>query len=340
MPKPKFKFSHLLVLVLLLFSACQAWEDRQTVATVNGEAIKKKPYRLIYQARYRGLIQAHSQNPSGMEQKLAQEVIGQMVEDVLYFQEAQKRNLVPSPEEVGKSTGHMQEGKTPAPALVKALAEKGITMEELAEEMRRRGAINALQRELTKDVATTEKEAQEYYRKNKQLFYIPPQFQIALLYAQNPEQARGYGEQLKAGKVRFEDLVLKNPPHISQMMGAQPAWVFAEDFSSEMGDVIMQTKAGQISGPARWMEGYYLVKIYAKKDQRLQNFSAVKNKIIRNLNKEKQAALLARWLAEQKQKAKIEIKKSRLAVKVELKIPPPAMPTAGSPPPPAGGDKR
>lgn len=339
MQRNKTRLSVAFVIILFLLSACQAWEDRQTVAQVNGEAIKKKPYRLIYQARYQGLVQAHARMPAGIEQKLAQEIIEEMVNDALFYQEAKKRNLVPSKEEVNKSMGHIKEGTAPDPAFVKALQEKGITMEEVREEMQRRMSISALRRELTKHIATTEKEAQEFYRQNKSLFVIPAQYQIQLLYARDPAEAENYLQQLRSGKGRFEDLARNNPPQLAQMLGVGPTWVFAEGFPPEMSKVLTQTQVGKVSTPVKGMEGFYIIKVYAKKDRRPESFQEAKDKIIRNLNQEKAQTALAHWLAEQKKKSKIEIKESRLAVKPEPPAPAKAqMPPAPSPPK-AGGKK-
>lgn len=339
MPENKFKRTVFIMLILILTVGCQAWEDRQTVAKVNGEAIKKKPYRLIYQARYQGLLQAHPQKPAGMEPKLAKEIIEEMINDVLFFQEAKKRNLVPPMEEVNKSMGHVKEGGAPGPAFLKAIAEKGITMEEIREEMQRRLAIGALRRELTKNIETTEKEAQEFYRQNKSLFVIPPQFQVRLFYAPDAAQAQAYLDQIRSGKGRFEDLVKKNPPQLAQMLGVEPTWIFAEGFSPEMGKVMMDTKVGGVGGPVKGMEGFYLIKVYAKKTRRPESFKEAKDKIIRNLNQEKAQAALNGWLAEQKKKAAIEVRESRLSVKVEPPTSAKTMMPPRTPQPKASGSK-
>lgn len=339
MPKNKSKGLLFLMLLLFLFSACQAWEDRQTVARVNGEAIKKKPYRLIFQSRYQGMLQSHADLPPGMEQKLAQRILDEMINDALYFQEAKKRNLVLPMEEVTKSIGHMAAGKPDSSAFQKALKEKGITMGELKTEMQRRLAINALQGELTKEVTTTVKEAQEFYKKNRQLFYIPAEYRIGLLYAADVAGAESHQREMRTGKVKFEDLIAQNPPPRHQMAANQPIWVSAENFPGPMAQAIKETRVGKISPPVKGMEGYYLVKVYARKERRPQSFNQVKNDIIRDLNMGKRETILVNWLAEQKKKSVIEINQNRLKVKIESPAPAQGGKTSEPYLPKAGGGK-
>lgn len=344
---PHRKRWYLWGIIILLLCSCQAWEDRQTVASVNDEVIKKRPYRLIYQARYQQLLSAHFQKIEGIEQKLGKAIVEEMINDLLFLQEARKRDLVPSLDMVKKSMGHMKDGGSIDPMFEKAMKEKGMSLEEIQQEMQTRMAVGALRQQLIKDIQTTEKEAQEFYQKNKAIFVEPAQSQIRLLFALDDARAQNYQELIRLKRNSFEELTKNNPPQLASMLRDKPEWVDAEAYWPEMKKTLLETKVGTVGGPvkAQGMEGFYLVKVYAKKAPRTRSFIEVRDELIVNLNRDKVQAALNAWLAEQRQKAKIEINESRLAVKVDTKpsappkaaMPPKAAPQSKGMMPPAGG---
>lgn len=134
------------------------------VAEVNEGKIGKEEFILAYEGRFQQAVQ-QSQGQPVDQAKLRTEVAENMVSTELLTQEADKRDLKATDKEVNQAleAAAEQNGMSSTAEFLAALAEQGMTKEQVVADLKRQVKINHLVDDEAGTIKVTEKELKDLY---------------------------------------------------------------------------------------------------------------------------------------------------------------------------------
>ncbi|MBI3314600.1 MAG: peptidyl-prolyl cis-trans isomerase [Candidatus Omnitrophica bacterium] len=198
--------------------------------------------------------------------------------------------------------------------LVKDAENSGLAREsditEAVEDFRRTLLVQKLASQLTKDIVADEKEAQEYYDQNKDLFVDPVQYTVREIVVADEVTAKNILVQLLQGADFSETAKAQSKAKTASGGGALPA--FAKAPFEAMQSAITNLDTGGVSAVFKGPEGFYIVKVDGKKGGAMKPFAGVKQDLISGLTLRKQQEAILDHLNQLAEKTKIEINKELL----------------------------
>ncbi len=198
--------------------------------------------------------------------------------------------------------------------LVKDAESSGLAREsditEAVEDFRRTLLVQKLANQLTKDIIVGEKEAQEYYDQNKDLFVEPVQYTVREIVVADEATAKSILVQVLQGADFAETAKAQSKGKTAADGGALPA--FAKAPFEAMQSAIVNLDAGGVSAVFKGPEGFYIVKVDSKKGGAMKPFAGVKQDLISGLTLRKQQKAILDHINQLAEKTKIEINKDLL----------------------------
>ena len=161
-----------LVALGLVLNGCSSTgteaKDNMVAATVNGRNIMLAEVE-------RGVSQQTNGNPSSLNQlQMAQArltVLDSLIKREVMFQRAEKEKVLPTEAQIdGAIATQKQNSGMTAEDFEKSLKAQNLSMETLREEARKDLAISALQDKYNGKIDISDREVEEYYNSNKQVF--------------------------------------------------------------------------------------------------------------------------------------------------------------------------
>ncbi len=182
--------------------------------------------------------------------------------------------------------------------LVKDAEEAGIGAQkeiaEAVEDFRRTLLVQELANRLTKNVAATEKEAQVYFDKNKQMFVDPIQWKVSEIVVEDETAAKNILVQVLQGG-SFADIAKAQYKGKSAAAGGalKPFDNGKAPFAA-MQSAISSLDAGGTSPVFKGPQGYYIVHVDDKRGGAAKAFKDIKDDLIAGLTlRKQQEAILA-----------------------------------------------
>jgi peptidyl-prolyl cis-trans isomerase SurA len=280
-------------LVALLVSACNRSGSGATggggesgvAATVNGKNIMLSEVDKLLSQQAQG--QQANLTPMQLAQARMQVLTGLVQKEVL-LQRAEKEKLVPSDEEINrfindlKATSNMTEEQ-----FQKRLKEQDQTMETLREEARKSVAIQKLQDKTFGTIQITDKEVEDYYNNNKQLFVNARGVQLAMIAVDPidngaPDDAKSEADaklkidniysQLKTG-ADFADVARARSEDQSNAKGGDIGFATEADLKQNnfppqlVADFFNTMQVGSFTSPIQFNGRWYVFKLQRKQLQ-------------------------------------------------------------------------
>ena len=170
----------LIALAAVVFTACNreasssggsgnnAGKDTAVAAAVNGKNIMSSEIENVLNQQARG--QQAQMSPLELSQARLQ-ILDSLIQKEVLFQRAEKEKLLPTEEEVTQFINDLkqQRGLTEE-QFQKGLKDSNQSVESLREEARKQIAIQKLQDKYNTKITISDKEVEDYYNNNKQLF--------------------------------------------------------------------------------------------------------------------------------------------------------------------------
>jgi len=198
--------------------------------------------------------------------------------------------------------------------LVKDAESSGLAREsditEAVEDFRRTLLVQKLANQLTRGIVVDEKEAQEYYNQNKDLFVEPVQYTAREIVVGDETTAKNILVQVLQGADFAETAKTQSKGKTASDGGALPA--FAKAPFEAMQSAIANLDAGGVSAVFKGSEGFYIVKVDSKKGGAMKPFAGVKQDLISGLTLRKQQKAILDHINQLAEKTKIEINKELL----------------------------
>ncbi|HLD87762.1 MAG TPA: peptidyl-prolyl cis-trans isomerase [Candidatus Omnitrophota bacterium] len=198
--------------------------------------------------------------------------------------------------------------------LVKDAENSGLAREsditEAVEDFRRTLLVQKLANQLTKDIVADEKEAQEYYDQNKDLFVESMQYTVREIVVSDETAAKNILVQLLQGADFSETAKAQSKAKTASGGGALPAFTKAP--FEVMQSAITNLDAGGVSSVFKGPEGFYIVKVDSKKGGAMKPFAEVKQDLIAGLTLRKQQKAILDHINQLAEKTKVEINQELL----------------------------
>jgi foldase protein PrsA len=278
-------------------------------AIVNGNSIKT----IEVDRRVEQLV---SNNPEIMAtknkdeelRKLREDALEQLIGMELTLEEAKKQGISISDSEYDAQLKDLMKknGIKDEAALEKVLKGKKVTYQDFKKDFIERATIKKLAEKLTKDVKVSDKEAEDYYKKNKQQFNISDSVEVQHILVQKIEDANKVIKELKAG-ADFGALAKKysiDPG--SKDNGGKYPMTPVSNYVTEFGQASLDLAPGKFTEkPVKTDYGYHIIKLLAKEKGHQKTFKDVKEEIKKNLIEQKKNDFLNNWLKKARDNSKV-----------------------------------
>lgn len=301
-------FLALLGFALLAPTASAVVIDR-VVAVVNREVITQSDLDEAAQA-----LKKQGLRIGGLEEGKAIEhdLLNQMIEQKLLLQEAKKKGIHVSDQELELALKDIEERNRfqSQEALKRAVAQEGISWEKYIDDLRNQlTSLKLMNREVDSNILLNEEEVKAYYESHPEQFLLAEQIRIKQILLRIPEgaspdalerkrqKAAQLLSELKSGK-RFEVLAEEYSDGAERRSGGDLGFFKKGDLTPEIDRVVFSLKDGEISPLVQTSLGFHLFKVEAPSDLRKQPFEKVKKEIEEKLRTEKRNGLRQKWMTE------------------------------------------
>jgi parvulin-like peptidyl-prolyl isomerase len=321
-----------------------------TVATVNGQVITKNEYDKVHD--FFGKLMQVDSNPQMTANPVVTEVLKQMTLNKLMVmalveQEAKKRGITTSDEELKAALEKQQKLAGGAGVLTSLLAKQKMTQAEFESSLKEQILLDEVVMEMAKEdktgnkLAVTPEELKTIYKEHAQEFMVPESIRSShiLVKAIEPELRNEISEKNKdmkaadldkavaakmaAQKAKAEELLAKIKADPTQFDVIAASQNDDEMAGKTKGDLGFMTQ--QATDPAYWQAvaatpvgklrpelvkssfGFHIVQVLEKKAPHQQTFDEVKGNIEQQLEQQKKGAFLKEWLVAQQKVASIKI---------------------------------
>lgn len=282
------------------------------VAVVNGEKITNKEF---YQE---------------LEKRYGQDLISDMVITKLIEQEARKRGVSVSNDDMQKALQQLQTA-FPGQSIEEIAQGQNMTGDQLREQVR---VMALLDKMLAPQVKVTEQDARNFYNQNPQVFQSQEQLRLGQVVTDNEQQAADAAQALRDGK-DLKEVIAKygsKSPERAKKNG-DLGYKSLNELDPQLGMTVMQMAVGDVSDPIRLPDGSYaVVKMIDRKGGVQMPFDQVKDRAMELAKQDKINSMIPKFLEELYSKAKIQ---SRIKIIPPNTQQPSAEPSQPSPSPPA-----
>ena len=289
------------------------------VAVVNDEPITQGELDINFMPIYQQYRQTYQ--GAELEQKLTEArrmVLNQLIEDALVAQDAQKKGLKITDEELESRMKEFRDRFASEDEFRKKLGEQGLTMSELRERIKNQVAVQKMrQYEVYGKINISPLDVEEYYTAHKDDYSKPERAKVStILLRKEPSK-----EEISATRVKMEDIVSQ----ISQGMPfADLARKFSQDAHADEGgalgfikrgqmipsidEAIFTTEVGAITPIIETDIGFHIFLVEAKQEASARALEEVRPEIEERLFRERADARYKAWIEELKKNAYISIK--------------------------------
>ncbi|OQX54695.1 MAG: hypothetical protein B5M48_00195 [Candidatus Omnitrophica bacterium 4484_213] len=289
-------FLHFLLFVFF-FSAffVSAEEVNKIVAVVNNEVITQQELDYNLLPLYEQYKAVYQNKDLDKKLKRAKEnILEQMIENKLILEEAEKRGIKASEEEIEKEIAKARKRFSSLEEFTKTLRQENLNIQKLRERYKEQIMIRkTIQDYLVRKVDITPEEIASYYEEHIDDFTQPERVKIRMLSFESKDKAIETLNKLRAGD-EFRDGEVK--------------FVARGEMVPQIDSVIFSLKIGEFSGLIKTELGYCIFKVEGKQQKEISSFPKVRDKIENILWQKKSAEEFNKWMQELKKDAYIEIK--------------------------------
>ena len=262
--------------------------DNTVAATVNGKKIMSQEVeRIIHQ-------QSDGKESQMSAHDLAQArltVLDKLIQREVLFQRAEQEKVLPSEDEITNFINKQkQDSRMSEEEFARQLKEQNLSMEALREESKKDLAVQKLQDKYTGKVTISDREIEDYYNSNKQVFVNARGAGLAVIIvdpadnsnqgimddAKNDADAKakidGIYQQLKSGTSDFATVARSKSEDANSMIKGGDIGFFSEDGMKQAGlpkDVVDQLMGpmqnGNFTEPKLINNRWYILKLQEKR---------------------------------------------------------------------------
>ena len=290
------------------------------VAKVNGVGLSQSEFNRSWEFfLQRSGIPAGHADKDGKVLELRKQVLDQLIDEELLFQEAKNLKMLAGKDAVDVEIEKARSQFPTPEAFQEALAQNKLTEEGLRTVFNRNLSIQAfVEKKLAKEVAVSDAEVHDFYTGNKDKFDVPEQAHARHILVAVDEKADEKTRQVAKAKAddllvqlkggaNFEELAKKSSDCPSAPQGGDLGLFGHGQMVPEFDQAAFALKPGELSGVVATKFGYHIIKLEEKKDAGLVPELEAAPKIREYLTSQKTAAAVEQKLKALREKAKIEV---------------------------------
>ena len=156
-------------------------------------------------------------------------------------------------------------------------------------------------------VDVSDKEAEEYYEKNKETFKSQESVSAKHILVDSLEKAEEVAEKINSG-LSFEEAAQKYSSCPSKSQGGSLGTFTKGQMVPEFEQAAFSLAVGEVSSPVKTQFGYHLIKVEKKNESLIMAFDEVKNEIVKRINQQQQTEKYMSLVESLKNKYNVEIK--------------------------------
>lgn len=286
------------------------------VARVNGEDIPRADFERavrVLEARAGGPV------PADRRDEILRNVLDQLITYRVLAQEAERRKMAPTEEEVQSRLAQLRQQFPSEQAFAQALEQRGMDVKQFTADTRSDITVGKLVEAEGKTAAlVSEADAKGFYDKNPDQFKQPEMVRASHILARFPEKADAAAKQKARAKIEgvlkevraggdFANLARKHSEDGSAQAGGDLNFFPKNQMVPAFADAAFALPTGQVSDIVETQFGYHIIKATDRKPGRTVPFDEVKDQIAGYLRQQRQQEKTDALIAQLRAKAKIEI---------------------------------
>lgn len=308
------------VLLLILAASSFFWAEEvveSIVAIVNDDIITLSQYKNQHDSLYQ-MMRAQLQGEEFQEQyrRVRKELLDTMITELLLLQEARKRGINVD-EQLKLAIENIKEENNlnSDEELWRVMRQQGIDPEAWKQQMResimKQGIIVT---EVDRSIVLDDSEIVNYYKLHPEEFTEPAEFSLRAIYISSAEKTGSEVEDLK-GEIESKITAGEDFANLAGTYSEGPAMENQGDLGTfkkgelekTLEQAVEKLKVGETTSWIMFKDGWYLLKLEDKKEERLKSFDEARQEIDKKLFNEKRRKRLEDFIKELKEKSYIKI---------------------------------
>jgi len=292
------------VMMVILFAASAYAEE--VVATVNGTSLTQKDLdaeldRLIPKITF------HRSVSNEKRKFYYDQALQELINRELQYQDAVARNMKPEKEKLDAQMEKIR-NKFKTPEEYRAALEKeGLSEEKVRARVEKEMMIQAIFSDtVTAKAKVSDEEAKKYYDKNAARFKQPEGVKLRLISTKDEKKARDILAMLKSGD-DFGEIAYNMSEDSYRVKSGDIGYMHKGRMVPEIEDAAFKLKIGETSDVINAEDTWFIIKLEDKKPEHQMSFEEVRDKLKKDLEKERTQELKDKWIADLRAKAKIDV---------------------------------
>ncbi len=291
----------------------------ETIAIVNGVAITSKSYQQEILAVQAQIAQSGKQMDKNEIEKLKKEILNELIDSELLYQDSQKKGVHISEAQIEKELLSIRQRFRSEEALEKGLAEMGMSVAEMKKKLEKSLVIEEfITKQITHGITVAENEIQHYYDSQPELFESPlilKASHILITVSAEANQTdkelakkklKGVEDKLKKG-ADFAELAKKHSDGPSKANGGDIGYFERGEMVKPFEDAAFALAPGETSSIIETQFGFHLIKATDRMQDPPIAYKIAQYDIRKKLELEKSRITLDKYISNLKHVAKIEI---------------------------------
>jgi len=292
------------VMMVILFAA-SSYAD-EVVARVNGTSLTQKDLdaeldRLIPKITF------HRNVPSEKRKFYYDQALQELINRELQYQDASARNMKPEKEKLDAQMEKIR-NKFKTPEEYKAALEKeGLSEEQVRARVEKDMMVQTVfSNAVTAKAKVSDEDVKKYYESNATRFKQPEGVKLRLISTKDEKKARDILAMLKSGD-DFGEIAYNMSEDSYRAKSGDVGYMHKGRMLPEIEDAAFKLKIGETSDVINAENNWYIIKLEDKKPEQQMSFDEVRDKLKKDLEKERTKELTDKWIADLRAKAKIEV---------------------------------
>jgi parvulin-like peptidyl-prolyl isomerase len=233
---------------------------------------------------------------------MKKDLLDRLIEDRLILQEAKKNDLKIDENRVRAKMDEIKRGYKQDSEFQDALAKQGLVQADVELRIREQLLMyNIVDAKVRGRIIVNPGEVTDFYNKNIEDFKLTETRELEAISIQDKNTASEISDNLKNGQA-LPDLIKKYSLSVNKLSATKKG-----QLRQDIENVVFKLKQGEISGPVKIQDTYYIFKLDNIVPGRLQTLSEAQDKIYAFLFDKKIQEELTKWLDELKIHAYIKI---------------------------------
>ena len=291
---------------------------KDPVAVVNGVKISSKEYEAEVNLQLQQASRQGRQVPDAMLPKIKADILNNLIDREVLYQESQKKNIAVNAEEVNSEIKTIKDRFPSQEEFEELIAEMGISEAEIKSQIERNLAIRQLiDTQVIDKITVSEADTKAYYDDNPNLFKKPEQVKAShilikvesdatdLQKAQARIEIAKIQQKLKDGQ-DFATMAREHSQGPSAKNGGDLGYFGRGQMVKPFEDAAFALKPGQVSEIVETQFGFHLIKVFDKKPASTMTYAEVKDRLNQHLKTQRIDQEARNYIDTLKKDAKIE----------------------------------